>query len=572
MARKVFLSVLGTGFYDKYKYGIGDFCSETHTRFIQISTMEYLGVKEWNKDDAVYILMTDRARTENWETSETKMRKFKGNPPEEYLGLAEELENMHLSVSNKIDQDIPDGNNEEEMWKIFEKLYELIEDEDELYVDLTHSFRYIPMLMMVFCNYAKFLKRIVVKSITYGNIFSRHNDKENTATINDITSLSVLQDWTAASDEFISTGNVDKLSNIYLPELNKRIGDSKGEDKEAKALKAFINEINKTIKDIQTCQGKTLIEANNLKSLKKSIYRIKNIDKRQPFIPLFEQIEKSFVSFDTDNNIKNGITAAKWCLENGLYQQAVTLLQESLISYICINTDIDWQILKNRELVSCAIHIKVKRITDEDNWKVPQGVENGKQIIKKILHLPQIEGISKNFGLLTDLRNQFNHAAMLRTNQFSAEKLVQKIVSLTSLYYNETFLETSHTNSDGFHPMFINLSNHPSTLWETEQLQEASQYGEVRDLSFPQVPPDADETAINALAEEYERKILSMTDDVEHLTVHLMGEMTLTCSLVRRLAAQGINVVASTTRRETATLPDGRQVSAFKFIRFRKYM
>lgn len=49
---------------------------------------------------------------------------------------------------------IPNGKNEEEMWEIFETLFDKIEEEDELYIDLTHRFRYIPMLVMIFPNYA----------------------------------------------------------------------------------------------------------------------------------------------------------------------------------------------------------------------------------------------------------------------------------------------------------------------------------------------------------------------------------------------------------------------------------
>ena len=33
-----------------------------------------------------------------------------------------------------------------------------MQDGDELYFDLTHGFRYLPMLVMVLINYSKFLK------------------------------------------------------------------------------------------------------------------------------------------------------------------------------------------------------------------------------------------------------------------------------------------------------------------------------------------------------------------------------------------------------------------------------
>jgi hypothetical protein len=48
MSRKVFISVLGTGFYDKCIYTTNDFQS-TETRFIQQATIENLLQNEaWN--------------------------------------------------------------------------------------------------------------------------------------------------------------------------------------------------------------------------------------------------------------------------------------------------------------------------------------------------------------------------------------------------------------------------------------------------------------------------------------------------------------------------------------------
>ena len=119
--------------------------------------------------------------------------------------------------------------------------------------------------------------------------------------------------------------------------------------------------------------------------------------------------------------------------------------------------------------------------------------------------------------------------------------------------------------------MFINLSNHPSTNWSAEQKDTAEQlYGEIVDLPFPVVDPAGDEEYIASLADEYCRKILDLSDGMP-VTVHLMGEMTLTFALIQRLQIVGILCVASTTERVTNETPDGRKESFFKFIQYRKY-
>lgn len=118
--------------------------------------------------------------------------------------------------------------------------------------------------------------------------------------------------------------------------------------------------------------------------------------------------------------------------------------------------------------------------------------------------------------------------------------------------------------------MFLNLSNHPSANWSAEQTEVAKQlYGEIVDLPFPIVDPMGDEAYIAALADEYCGKVLEYAKG-QPITVHLMGEMTLTFAILQRLKAQGIICVASTTQRETVE-KDGVKTSIFKFVKFRKY-
>ena len=94
-------------------------------------------------------------------------------------------------------------------------------------------------------------------------------------------------------------------------------------------------------------------------------------------------------------------------------------------------------------------------------------------------------------------------------------------------------------------------------------------YGEIVDLPFPAVAPDGDEDYIAALADKYCSKVLEYAK-TQTVTVHLMGEMTLTFALLQRLQIQGVPCVASTTQRETVE-EDGVKKSIFRFVKFRKY-
>ncbi|OJV38777.1 MAG: hypothetical protein BGO29_14145 [Bacteroidales bacterium 36-12] len=121
--------------------------------------------------------------------------------------------------------------------------------------------------------------------------------------------------------------------------------------------------------------------------------------------------------------------------------------------------------------------------------------------------------------------------------------------------------------------MLINLSNHPSTLWCDKQTQAAKQFGKCVDLPFPKILSDGDEVYIADLVEEYYQKIMELLSDtdIKNITVHLMGEMTFTYALVKRLTIDGIRCIASTTERNVVEYGNGQKESQFQFVRFREY-
>ncbi len=115
--------------------------------------------------------------------------------------------------------------------------------------------------------------------------------------------------------------------------------------------------------------------------------------------------------------------------------------------------------------------------------------------------------------------------------------------------------------------MFINISNHPSNCWTPEQMAEALVYGEILDIPFPVVSPTIEKSMVQNLA----LKTIDQLPKAAPLTVHIMGEMTLTYAIVSILKDRGIRCVASTTERIVTDNPDGSKTSIFKFVQFREY-
>lgn len=437
MARRVFLSVLGAGFYDPCVYKIGDYASPK-SRFIQQVTIDYLKVKEWSENDAVIILLTNFAKKVNWDKQPNDQRlNPKTEKQEDYITLEQVLRNESLPMPVTT-VDIPNGKNEEEMWEIFQKLYDNIQVGDELYIDLTHSFRYIPMMMMVFSNYAKFLKGVKVKSVTYGNYEVFKNEQSKTGFIVDITSLSQLQDWTAGADEFLSSGKVDKLRNIYIPQLRKKNEDSGYKDRAVQEQIKLVDNLNSVVNDLITCRGKNIIEGNNLKKLQNGIQTVMNAEMPQPFKPLFEKIAESFETFSSSKDILNGIKAARWCFDHKLYQQCTTLLRETIDTYVCEKVGVDYQNLNMRNHVNKTYN----KVNNERKGVIPPPE---KDKLDPIL-LDQMKGLEfwKTIDMntlehLVDIRNDFNHCGMLDNSRKDAEKSIIKVLENHLEYFENYF-------------------------------------------------------------------------------------------------------------------------------------
>ncbi len=119
--------------------------------------------------------------------------------------------------------------------------------------------------------------------------------------------------------------------------------------------------------------------------------------------------------------------------------------------------------------------------------------------------------------------------------------------------------------------LFLNVSNHPSVNWAEEQLNAALQYGEIEDLPFPNVDELGDEVCIEKMADDLFSQIMEKCHGRE-CVVHLMGELTLTFAVLKKLQAVHVECVASTTKRIVTENSVGEKTVIFKFERFRKYM
>ena len=564
-SRKVFISILGTGNYNLCSYRQGDFTS-TETRFIQEATLDFLKARsEWCPNDAAYIFLTPTAQTANWQAEPA----YKDGSPkgEDYIGLEPTLSQMRLPFP-VVPVDISEGGDEEAIWSVFRSIYKQIHEGDRLYIDITHSFRYLPMLLLVLTNYAKELKGAEVVSITYGNLDAKQ--------LVDLGALIELQDWTVAAGEFLRNGRASGLAELTKERVTPILKATKGKSEPAKALRDLVNKLTTVSQSLTTIRGKEILSGKVFEELDKCTHGL-DAGLITPMGPLIDKIKDSFGDFDTKSSVSNGFVAARWCYRMQLYQQSITILQETMKAYVAASHGYPSEEEYYTELAAKAFIIAKESISEEE-WQLgesksdPTDREKRAKVVKQFLTGSAVRELHPLYTEIGQLRNDFNHAGFRRNavNGRDIPGRIEKLIRRTEeVLRGKQAIEALPTQSPGA-PLLINLSNHPSAGGGARQREAAEMYGEIEDMAFPAIPPEAGEREITDLAEKYVDRIEERAE-TRDVTVHIMGEMTFCYAVITRLQPLGIPCIASTTRRQVTETADGVKEVRFDFETFRKY-
>lgn len=425
MALKI-LSVLGTSDYKSGLHSIND-KEIIETEYIQNAVIKMYEEQIENDDVKFCIFLTKSAK-------------------QKHFGTLFNILNNSYPKLEIIPIDIKDGKTKEEVWEIFEEFYQSIEENDEIVVDITHSFRHLPMQLLVVVNYAKVLKNIKVKGIYYGAFEAKYEKGEkDIIPIHDITEFDSLLEWSYGANTFINYGNVNPILHSYKKLQNKMGQEWNKEHKEftkfMKALSDFSNCIYVArgtsmgeLKDngvlIKNATKKSTQAAlHELNNTYKNLEEFSNIELKQ-IKPIINKVKKSIEMFDSDSTLAIGIESIKWSIEKNLIPQAYTIFSETIKTYVCNIYQLDDSDYDHREkIVASALNIIGRKINKE-NWRVEEKhIDTVNRIIKTI-----DEKIPELYDKVGTRRNDINHYGLTKDKQ-SYESLVNDIKELY-----ETFL------------------------------------------------------------------------------------------------------------------------------------
>lgn len=376
----------------------------TYSRFVQTAIYELM--KNEGEMDIV-IFATKEAKGKNWRDSV--------NSKGEWLEGLETAFHRIAPEANVRLVEIESSQDEAANWQLFDIILQEIREGDEIYFDITHSFRSIPFVALIVLNYARLVKKASIGKILYGLFEQLGNPREvdhippekRIAPIVDVTNMATLLDWTNGIDQFIRTGDASMIKQLTGTEVGKVFRDqsSKPEEKRQMAeLRKLADQLDLVGKSLQTCRSLGITE--EVRNLRNQLHTVRELetDAIKPLIPLLDEMEKKYEAFTVDE-LDNYFVMAKWCEENKLIQPGLTLLQENCITAICQVFNIDQTDIHKRMDINSAIRILLERIPKE-NWRV-RDESFVEEMISKLQ--PYREWI-KPYNVITEYRNDINHA------------------------------------------------------------------------------------------------------------------------------------------------------------------
>lgn len=277
-----------------------------------------------------------------------------------------------------------------ENFGLLSTLVDYIDENDEIYFDITHSFRSLPMYEFLTIEYLKATrqKNFKIGLISYG-MFEVSKANNNKTPIVDMTQIVDILEWIKAVEEF------NKFGTAYLlQELLDKSPDMFDLSKEERKMFRFLGD---AISVNQTKDFKKLVEG---------CYKLNKNDCSKVINSVVAQIFKDIsdrFSECTNDEILLLFELALWNLEKKRYLNGAVIAVESVLFYIEQLTG------KSRDYLRDAV-VKIKVQSD---------------IVRNFLNL---------YNSIRKTRNNLCHMNLI--SQTELDKFIEDIKGLRTIYKN----------------------------------------------------------------------------------------------------------------------------------------
>lgn len=266
------------------------------------------------------------------------------------------------------------GLNEEELNKnasIILGIEEFINSGDELYVDITHAFRSLPLYMMNLLIYLKNVsgKKISISNISYG-MLDVSAEFDNITPVVDLNGIMQISEWITGAYSFGQFGNGYKIAELLVQQ---------GDLSAANTLTKFTN----------------VLGLNHLDGVKKQVQELSSIrNKNWGEVPnrIIPNVVNSFIANleKCKTQSSTQFKLSDWYCKHKNYSSAYIALTEAIITYVCEEVELS-------PITSEEHRKKAKEILHSDKNSLGQKVR-------------EYEKVSKAYKVINNIRKCIAHS------------------------------------------------------------------------------------------------------------------------------------------------------------------
>ena len=420
------LSFIGTGRLLETIYLLGE--EEYHTSVIQEALCRHY------KPDMVVLFVTTEAKRINLPAVQAA-----------------------LAPIQPILVDIPDGKCEEEIWEIFSTVTNAVDEGDDIIFDITHGFRSLPFIALLSIAYLKEIKPFTLSGVVYGAFeagekISLDNEKSiSRAPVFDLSRFVTIFDWMAGIRSFLYHADAGKLVQMIKQVSKEEYLQSQG-NIGTRGLTALSGPISQYASSVRLARP---VEAM------KGAFNIQErlgaatdaINEHTPvLIPLLSRVSEignfalSEPELLTDLVIEKQRDLIQVQLDMGLYQQAVTMGREWMVSLLLFAAGAGDQWLKKdaRYEAERSLSGAEKLLSSQSRGLSSAGDEEKPEFLDWILRNESWKELAGIWSRTSQLRNELAHCGMnpdsLKVSQL--QKQVNKFPGSLDKFYKLMMRET----------------------------------------------------------------------------------------------------------------------------------
>ena len=292
---------------------------------------------------------------------------------------------------------------QDDLWKLFEKIVETVPENDEVIFDITHSFRHIPFMSFLVLLYLQEVKNVKIKGIYYGAFEAGMNGK---VPIFDLSSLLDLAEWLYRVRDLKEYGRGEGLAKL-IRRMNARFY-TENAFRKPKSLAGYATLIDLLSKSLQLNQIPTFMELSS--KAKESYERFKDevIEFLPPVKYTLSEIER-LTSFGCDEFerecLERQIEIIEYLLEKGMIANALEFMRELIVNVVIF-------LVGKGEWLEREVRVEAEKTLE---WFA---LSSRAKELKETKYLPLVKDktVMKRLGRLWDevreLRNAIAHAGM----------------------------------------------------------------------------------------------------------------------------------------------------------------